>query len=218
MSSVVDFKRIKNVNKRSKLTVYGFVHQYEALYLSQIIDIILYFYYLTDEWDPTQIGQDLQLLDHDTLKINASESHCGGSAYLTNIISHGIFSWRFKIIQGCDEMNFGIYKYKKKIKNSYDRFYNEPNNGYAYCAFKSFGELMDPTKYGYYMLEEYGANCNDGDVVEMTLDLYERTLSFKVNDVDYGVAFNDIEYTQYRAAIFMYVYDKGDSACIQLLH
>ena len=51
MSSLINFKRIKRANKRSLLTVYGFVHQYEPLFLDPIIDIILCFYYLNDKWD-----------------------------------------------------------------------------------------------------------------------------------------------------------------------
>ena len=196
MSTNVDFNRIKSANNRSKFTVYGFVHQYHPFYLSQIIDIILCFYYLTDEWDSKHIGQDLQLLaDHDMVIIDASDHEYGmGSAYLTNIISHGIFSWRFKIIQACDEMNFGIRKCKTEIKNPNHRFFNQSYTGYIGLT---------------------GDQCTDGDIVEMILNLDECTLRFKVNDIHYGVPFKDIEKTRYRAAIFMFA--DGYFGRIQLL-
>ena len=42
-----------------------------------------------------------------------------------------------------------------------------------------------------------------GDVVEMILDLEKRTLGHKVNEKDYGVAFENIEDTSYKAFSFM---------------
>ena len=43
-----------------------------------------------------------------------------------------------------------------------------------------------------------------GDILEITLDLDERTLSFKVNDIDYGVAVSNIKKTKYRLAFTTY--------------
>ena len=38
----------------------------------------------------------------------------------------------------------------------------------------------------------------------MILDLNKYTLSYKCNDKDYGIAFQDIEQTTYRAAVGFY--------------
>eukprot|EP01084_Bolivina_argentea_P149340 260887_1 len=68
------------------------------------------------------------------------------------------------------------------------------------------GNLLDPKKGQYSVLHEYGTKCKNGDIVVMTLDLNSFSLRFAINDQDYGVAFANIEDTEYRAAIFMYVY------------
>ena len=50
---------------------------------------------------------------------------------------------------------------------------------------------------------DYGRTCVDGDIVEMILNLYDLTLSYKINNKDYSKAF-DVEKTSYRAAISSY--------------
>ena len=152
-----------------------------------------------------------------------------GTAFLTKVISAGIHRWTFRIINISDEMNFGIYKVISRTPATLDlsdRFFSAANNGYAYEAKNSMdktasdGNLMKPESMSHHVWKSYGANCKDGDIVEMILNLEEYTLSFKVNDIDYGVAFEDIEKTKYRAAIFMYVYGSNDHlkvGCIELI-
>ena len=216
-SSVVDIKRIKNADKRSIFAVYGYIHKYNPLFLDPIIDIILCFYYLADEWDAECIGSNLELIDGKTVKRDSGFG-CG-SAFLTNTVSDGIFSWKFKIIEDSNELNFGIYKLKAGPPSNIQgrRFFGQPNSGYTMDVADPSGKaiLMDPTKKGCAPLRPYCNSCNIGDVVEMILDCDECTLSFKINDIDYGVAFDNIEKTEYRAAIFMYTY--GKNGCIELL-
>ena len=146
-------------------------------------------------------------------------SYESGNAYLTNIISDGIYRWTFKIIDICDELNFGIWKTNSATKpDTVHRFFRDKDSGYAFEAKR--GKLMDPSYFDYVELESYAKCCNNGDVVEMILNLEDYTLSFKVNDIDYGVAFKDIEKTEYRAAIFIYAYGYGNTAkvgCIELI-
>ena len=147
------------------------------------------------------------------------------SGLFIDILSNGSFIWRFKIIQTCDEMNFGVYKSRtaEEIPSVTTRFFRGVDAAYAYeaidCVDKesSSGNLIDPSTIGYATLRSYGKNCENGDVVQMTLDLDECTLSFKVNDIDYGVAFDSIEKTNYRAAVHLYVYDEAKFGCIQLM-
>merc|ERR1712039_294224 len=103
-----------------------------------------------------------------------------------------------------------------KIKNNGARFFNEIGAGYAWAATnwlstldykdKGSGALMDPKKGEFAKLGYYGPHCKGGDIVEMILDLEQRTLRYKVNDSDNGVAFENIEKTEYKAAIWMYTY------------
>ena len=48
---------------------------------------------------------------------------------------------------------------------------------------------------------KYGVKARSGDIVEMHCDMNRLELSFRVNGIDYGVAYKDIEKTEYRAAV-----------------
>ena len=62
-------------------------------------------------------------------------------------------------------------------------------------------------EYGYGLGSKYGINPPNGSIIEMILDLNNLTLSFIIDDKDYGKAF-DVENGKYRAAIF---FKKGDA-------
>ena len=55
----------------------------------------------------------------------------------------------------------------------------------------------DPGQYG----ADYGIKVVDGGIIEMRLDMNKLQLSFKVNDIDHGIAHKNIEDTQYKAAM-----------------
>ena len=218
MSSTIDIKRIKKANKKTIFSVYGFVHRYQPFCLNPIIDIILCFYHLNDKWDELKMGPKLNLIDENTVKIGPCKNYGAGSALLTNIISDGVFSWRFKIIEVTNELNLGIFR----VGSVYDaggRFFHERNSGYSIYTTYSDTEsmLMNPVNEGYSVLKAYGKNCKSGDIVEMILDMDECTLSFKMNDIDCGVAFRDIDSAKYRAAVFFYAYGGNKSGSIEII-
>ena len=35
--------------------------------------------------------------------------------------------------------------------------------------------------------------CKDGDTISINLDLKNKTLSYTINDIDCGIAFDDVE-------------------------
>eukprot|EP01084_Bolivina_argentea_P251925 422720_1 len=132
MSFASNWKRIKNANKRAKYAVYGYIHRYQPLLPTPIFDVILCFYQY-DEWDKENIGPQLHL-DKDCVKVGPSNSYVCGSAFLKNVVSDGIFSWKFRIVNMCDELNFGIWKTKTGriliIKNG--RYFHGRNSAYVY--------------------------------------------------------------------------------------
>ena len=69
--------------------------------------------------------------------------------------------------------------------------------GYGFTLNGSLTNPEDPNNWG----ENYGIKCNKGDIIEMNLDMNERTLTYKINDDDYGVAFHIDGYCKYCAAI-----------------
>eukprot|EP01084_Bolivina_argentea_P233109 392681_1 len=90
----------------------------------------------------------------------------------------------------------------------YAEFYLSPN-GYAFNLMN--GQIANDASF-----DKYGVKCSVGDVITMELNmLYSKwcALSFKVNDIDYGVAYCDVDSNnRYRLALCMNTSDK-----IQLL-
>ena len=77
-------------------------------------------------------------------------------------------------------------------------------------------DLFDGTKYTKSSRRptwgiKYAQRCGEGTVISMTLDigLMRGKLSYKINDKDFGVAFDDINtYKMYCLAVSMCTYDK----------
>ena len=44
----------------------------------------------------------------------------------------------------------------------------------------------------------------EGDIIDMWLDLNDKELKYCINDKDYGKAFDEMEQTDYRAAVAVY--------------
>ena len=50
--------------------------------------------------------------------------------------------------------------------------------------------------FSFWVGEEYAISCNDNDILSMTLDMtgqVNATLSFRINDKDYGIAFDQVD-------------------------
>ena len=53
-------------------------------------------------------------------------------------------------------------------------------------------------------MDKYGKRkCVPGDIIDMILDLQNNTLRYMVNDEDFGIAFKDIERTEYTTFVYM---------------
>ena len=101
----------------------------------------------------------------------------------------------------------GIWRIQSHPPQTDTLFTSGKNKGYT---FDLTGEKTDP-KDGYCHGLKYGIDCVDGDVIEMILDLTQLTLSFKINDIDYGVAYENIIKDKYRLGVWLY---KKDSVSI----
>ena len=142
-------------------------------------------------------------------------NNLGGSSHCTKIIESGIFKWKFKIDE-CNNGAFilGIWKCKNKaITPPLATWFTRDVNS-------SVGNHFD-AGYGFYsknscLTDEAGQACGkeyaitppNGAIIEMILDLNQLTLSYVIDDTDFGKAF-DVEKIKYRAAVFFY--RKGDA-------
>ena len=117
--------------------------------------------------------------------------------------STGIHAWKFKVDNIKSSWHvIGIWKCDKKFTDVYE-------NGYGYII--SAGYLTNPRDYGN-LGKGYGTvvrddwverryKCKNGDLIEMIVDMDKLSISYKVNDKDFGVAFEEIDETEYRAGI-----------------
>ena len=215
--TTLDFGMIKNIPQRDKDAIYGYIREMQARFpkdntFYNIPESINYicalFYFLKDKWDPKYIGQDHTLSD-DGYSITTKGGQ-GSSSYGTDIAkSPGIYRWKFKI-QELPKYMFswslviGVWKVKSANKQVTDTYFTnctqnqgEYEWGYAYDI--SYTQLVEKT--GHYSNQrKYGLKIKIGDIVEMILDLNLFTLRYKINDEDMGIAFENIEDTEYKAA------------------
>ena len=117
----------------------------------------------------------------------------------------GGYDWNCTIVGDKEIPKNKLSKWKIKLKkfkindNTVNTFIGVgPNNldnkkyFYNYCWSLSCGEdkIWNKTKQIKY--NNYPGNLNEGDIIEVTIDMDRRTLSFKINGIDYGIACDDI--------------------------
>ena len=133
--------------------------------------------------------------------INCTLSKDGKIAEKTD----GDYDWNCTIVGDKEIPKNKLSKWKIKLKkfkitdNTVNTFIGVgPNNldnkkhFYNYCWSLSCGEdkIWNKTKQIKY--NNYPGNLNEGDIIEVTVDMNRRTLSFKINGIDYGIACDDI--------------------------
>ena len=172
---------------------------------------------MNDEWDEQAIGDKLELKER-TIKIKKFGKNMRRNydiyyqtAYLKRICSkNGIYKWKFKILSWSNRINsnwnfiIGIWKIGSSDKRTMgDIFATKKENSYAFVSSASY--LVDPKKTGWYLKsKKYGFKCNEGDIIEMILDLNEATLEYTVNNKKCGIAFKVSKQYDYMAAVSLY--------------
>lgn len=128
-----------------------------------------------------------------------------GSVFGCKVIKNGIFIWEIKINKICHNngWNFlvGIIKnnklYMQKIKNSNLMKHSHNFNEIYGWSCGIYNSLLNHKNYD----KKYGKTCNEGDIIQVILNLNNMTLSYKVNNIDYGIAYNNIIKTEYRIVV-----------------
>ena len=227
------FMRLSNVDDKTKKIVFGFIRNSQNYFPQNnsyynipdlVIQICLLYYLMNDKFDKKCIGESMKLNEKE--QTITMENETSNSAFLTNIIDHGIHHWRFKIKQ-CAKLRgsennwggewyttLGIWKVKsddneeKLPINTYfsEKYKGSRSYGFAY----NIGELLDidgglPKDSGNSTDDKfkYGIKCTTNDIIDMICDLEKYELRFNINTKKYGKAF-DIEKCKYRAVINLY--------------
>lgn len=158
----------------------------------------------TDSWDINCIDEYFEI---DGIFMKTRDNHTDIDdrwkfhdidIFLSHIVKFGIYSWKFKIHQIPRYCDIGIWKIN---------FDDKPNISYSFDATRK--ALVDPTNVDQILdcKSELGV-CQKGDIITMTLNLNNNTLTFMINDKDYGLVHQNIEHTEYKAAIYLQYYEE----------
>ena len=198
---------LKYVDQRTKDCVNGYIKSCQKLLPNDVIyyhipelviHCILFFYFVNDEFDDEKPHQGYILSEDKTIMRCKNNDHAFGMTYLKRAVSQGIHKWTFKCLNVNDDNWFdciGVCKTKAKIDSDYrvDDLLSEDGYGWI-INYQEITFIDDEISC------EYGKQkCLTGDVIDMILDLDALQIRFIVNDEDWGIAWKDIEKTEYTA-------------------
>ena len=207
MVSVEDVKRIDVITKD---TVNGYLRRIQLclpstdIYYCCIPALVSYwcilYFYINECFDPIESHNHYIFEENNTIIRKTKSSEV--CAFLSNIVREGIHRWKFEIFikeEWDTTKTIGIWKNNHPLDNKLALFSSQfTGKFYGWCLDDASLVYGDSDGYRDYADDEY---VTDGDIIEMILDLNKKQLGFKRNDKDYGVAFENIEDTSYRAAV-----------------
>ena len=200
---------LKCVNKSTKSIINGYVHEIQQTFNlkqeipSEIVQIIILFYYLAEHFDlhnDTMIevlGDNADIIQKHKTADDGFNNFVFGAVSIPSTCDD-IIVWTFKVLDNYTPSNNGlslgiINCADANIKSTQCGYDNTSIRTYLYCSSSSIyhkGGLI--TRYG----EELG---NVGTVIKMKLDMKQGQLTFYKNDKCLGIACQidkgqDIEY------------------------
>ena len=193
---------------RGRMLVWGYVRNVEKQYKDmniplEINDIIYLYQRIREEWDEKYSSKDIKI--DETKSMITVTSNESPTVYGTHSVSEGIFVWKIRMISwepatwGSPPF-VGITEDIDKHLVEYKNVSGWTTKGYEMCG--KTGGLYSPPEGNHYTTPSYKGRWDEqGDILEMTLNLNAATLSFKTNDTNYGIAFRDIKQAKYRLAI-----------------
>ena len=222
------FKQTKlaEIPQRNKDLTFGYVRECEKDVINNhgIIPTmmkylcLIYFNENKDTFDDEKTNPRI-IIEEKSIELPQKESRLKGinvNSYLTNVASEGIHVWKFKgtTINWCDRIGIiNIDIATLKLKGDFDEY-----GGYAFRmggVVNNWQQIKNGDIFQMTLdLKDYGKECKNGDIIQMTLNLKDLTLHYKVNNEDFGKAF-DINKGRYRAAIGLY--DDGQACLVELI-
>eukprot|EP01084_Bolivina_argentea_P156906 273426_1 len=210
--------------------IFGYNHiaekEYKCVIPAGIIRLVASYYFPADIWDLSLKSKDITLSNNNQCVYHNCPYGSGQTAwrsiYGTNICTNDIYKWGLKIVKvdpnsgKGNSWNILVGICQSQIcKDRLEKCFMEK-------CFKAEEDLNRPHPQAYGFIGSlarltgkgslnYGQPFKqDGDTIIMTLDMIEKTLSYEINGVDYGKAF-DVEKATYRLALSI-----SDGRCIQL--
>ena len=166
--------------QRNKDLAFGYIRSCEKKKNLPIPEMIKYLslIYLNqnkDKFDPDRTNEWITI-DGNNVKSKLDHESYVKNAYLMNQVTNGTHIWRFEI-NGC---------------------YNWDQIGISSCYCPSIKSIEDYQFFVYDLLSPDNRGSST-TIIEMSANFNSLTLSFRINDVDYGSVF-DIKPGKYKAA------------------
>lgn len=174
----------------------------------EITNIISSYVILDRQWNEKYSHNRLTIYNQRILNIYSNECM---TAYGFLTVSDGIYKWKIKILslnmvntpwdKGSYPPYIGLIEDNKQYmqqgltKTDWYRY------GYQITRYRSLLCRKESVAMNCYMYHQLCKWNKSGDILEITLDLNEKTISFKLNDEDFGIAFRNVVKTNYRLAI-----------------
>ena len=208
MSTEPTLEDVKFVDVETKRFVNGYVREVEVLLPGDnvyytiptlIIHWIILYFYQMEQFDANYCHKDIILSDDNKIATTNNRWHL--AAMLQKVVKSGMHCWKFRFPDHDYIAFFGVYKHKY-ISSWEELQGNDPQDGdykgklYAMASDlrATYGDTEDIT----IVKGDYAT----GDrIIEMILDLDKRELRYKMNDIDYGAVFTNIEETSYKAFV-----------------
>ena len=192
----------KDIDKRSECLIFGFIHEAQKLLANDksyfnITDLITFviasFYFIKNEWD-RELTSDFYQIEDDCLSIIKFENG-STNAYINGVIDKGIHSWKFK-----------VEKYVLETDNYLDFLIGvvDQNHSLRYCPVNQQNRYFVGSKAYKGGYSRYGKILRQDDIIEMIINMDDKSLKYIINGIDYGKACSLQENAKYRAAIYMF--------------
>ena len=207
----------RNVSR--ELLVWGYVREIEMEYKQmnipfEINDIIYLYQRFCDEWSKRYSNSTLVIDEKEDGNSVCFKNDEISTAFGEHVVEQDVFKWKLKVKRMMDVKYYSGYPFIGIMENNdnnlseYSADGGWSDCGYQLCAGNN--GLWCPTG----ERGTDGFECKwkkPGDILEIVLDLNERTVRFILNDEDCGVAFKDIKKTHYRLALTCQAVDGSKS-------
>ena len=148
-----------------------------------------------DEWRPGISHKQLEFIESCNTVTKSMWPNTCFNAFGTLVISKGMIKvWRLKLFSIDPDLCFGIVDADRFEENKNKLFFDEENSFGIYTKTGCKYQNKDPMKADYIDRE-----CEQNDLITMTLNMTGVNeeefgiLSYKINNMDYGVAFDNID-------------------------
>ena len=193
-------------------------NEFQLLIPDDITNVCFIFWFISvcDEWDKS-MSHSLCIINNESIKLPrepefSREGTNMVSAYGSHSVSSGSFEWKIRFKSKITWICIGVIKDEIKLlldnqtKNNYGIF---EDDGESCFLLNCNGTLYHHLGNNSHFTEEF---VDEGTIITMALDVDKHTISYKINDTDYGVGCAKLSDKKYRLAVTL-----GDKDEIELL-